>query len=89
MIRRREVITLLGAAAVGSPLAARSQQATRVPRIVFLHGIAENDPEAQARVVVFGKDLKLLDGWRTAMFKSSIGSAVAIWGACRRTRRHW
>jgi putative ABC transport system substrate-binding protein len=61
-VRRREFITLLGGAAAGWPLAARAQQANRVRRIVFLHGIAENDPEAQARVVAFRQGLETL-GW--------------------------
>jgi putative tryptophan/tyrosine transport system substrate-binding protein len=61
-VRRREFITLLGGAAAAWPLAARAQRSDRVRRIVFLHGIAENDPEAQARVVAFRQGLEAL-GW--------------------------
>src|SRR5262245_754533 len=62
MIRRREFITLLGGAAVTWPVAVRAQQGERMRRIVFLHGIAENDPEAQARVVAFQQGLEAF-GW--------------------------
>ena len=61
-MRRREFITLLGGAAAAWPLAARAQQAERMRRIVFLHGLAENDPEAQARVAAFREGLEAL-GW--------------------------
>ena len=59
---RRQFITLLGGAAVAWPLAARGQQAERMRRIVFLHAIAENDPEAGARIAVFRQGLAAL-GW--------------------------
>ena len=61
-MRRREFITLLGGAAMAWPLGANAQQPQRVRRIVFLHGIAENDPEAKARVVAFQQALEAL-GW--------------------------
>ena len=65
-MKRREFITLLGGAAAMSslswPLAARAQQADRMRRIVFLHGIAEHDPEAKARVEAFRQGLEAL-GW--------------------------
>jgi putative tryptophan/tyrosine transport system substrate-binding protein len=61
-MKRREFITLLGGAAAAWPVAARAQQPERMRRIVFLHGIAENDPEAQARVVAFRQGLEAL-GW--------------------------
>jgi putative tryptophan/tyrosine transport system substrate-binding protein len=61
-MRRREFITLLGGAAAAWPLAVRAQQSERVRRVVFLHGLAENDPEAQSRVAAFREGLETL-GW--------------------------
>jgi ABC-type uncharacterized transport system substrate-binding protein len=61
-MKRREFITLLGSAVASWPLAARAQQAVRMRRIVFLHAIAEDDPEAGARVVAFRQGLATL-GW--------------------------
>src|SRR5262245_26529865 len=61
-MRRRELIKLLACAAVAWPLVARAQQPESVRRIVFLHGLAENDPEGQARATVFRQGLEAL-GW--------------------------
>jgi putative tryptophan/tyrosine transport system substrate-binding protein len=49
-------------AAAAWPLTARAEQPGRMRRIVFLHGLAENDPEAQARVAAFREGLETL-GW--------------------------
>ena len=62
MMKRREFIMLLGGAVVFGPLAARAQQSDRVRRIGFLHGLAESDPEAQARIGAFREALAAL-GW--------------------------
>jgi putative ABC transport system substrate-binding protein len=53
---------LLGGAAAAWPLAARAQQAERVRRVVFLHSLAENDPEVQVRIAAFRQGLETL-GW--------------------------
>ena len=61
-MKRRDFITLLGSAAAAWPLAARSQQDGRVRRVVFLHALARNDPEAQVRIAAFQQGLAAL-GW--------------------------
>jgi putative ABC transport system substrate-binding protein len=61
-MKRREVITLLGGAAVAWPLAAHAQQPYRMRHVVYLHGLAENDLEARARVIAFREGLEAL-GW--------------------------
>jgi ABC-type uncharacterized transport system substrate-binding protein len=60
-IGRREFITLLGGAAAW-PLAARAQQGERVRRIGVLTGLAEDDPENQARLAAFRQGLEKR-GW--------------------------
>ena len=60
-MKRREFITLLGAAAVW-PLAARAQQGERMRRIGALMLYAENDPVGQSRSAVFRQELEKL-GW--------------------------
>ena len=61
-VKRREFITLIGGA-VSWPLAARAQQPDRMRRIVFLHGLAEDDPEVQTRIAAFRQGVEAL-GWR-------------------------
>jgi len=61
-MRRREFITLLGGAAAVWPLGARAQRPERTRRIVFLHALAEDDPEVQARIEAFRRGLETL-GW--------------------------
>src|SRR5262245_2669932 len=60
--RRREFISLLGAAAAAWPLAARAQQGERMRRIGVLMALAADDPEGQARIKVFEQGLNEL-GW--------------------------
>ena len=59
-MKRREFITLLGGAATGWPLAARAQQP--LPRVVYVPGALENEPEQPARQAAFRTALEKL-GW--------------------------
>jgi putative ABC transport system substrate-binding protein len=61
-MKRREFITLLGGAATMWPLAAGAQLPGGMRRIVFLHSLAEDDPEVQARIAAFRQGLEML-GW--------------------------
>jgi putative tryptophan/tyrosine transport system substrate-binding protein len=61
-IERRKFLATLGGAAATWPLAARAQQPERMRRIVFLHSLAENDPEVQVRIAAFRQGLETL-GW--------------------------
>jgi putative ABC transport system substrate-binding protein len=61
-MNRRNVITLLGGAAVAWPLVVRARQLGRMRRIGVLMSFAANDPEAQSRVTAFESGLREL-GW--------------------------
>jgi putative ABC transport system substrate-binding protein len=61
-VKRREFITLLGAAAGAWPLVARAQQAERMRRIGVLMGWPETDSEARSEFAAFVQELQKL-GW--------------------------
>jgi putative ABC transport system substrate-binding protein len=60
-VNRREVITLLGGAAVW-PIGARAQQGERLRRIGVLMSLAADDPLGKARFTAFQEGLRHL-GW--------------------------
>jgi putative ABC transport system substrate-binding protein len=81
-LKRRDFITLLGGAAATWPLAARAQQPDRLRRIGVLMPFTANDPEAQARNVVFEQSLQQL-GWTVGRdlqidYRSSGGEAASV-----------
>jgi ABC-type uncharacterized transport system substrate-binding protein len=61
-LKRRELIALLGAAAVAWPLSSRAQT-DRIRRIGLLTPLAENNPEGKARLDALRHGLEAL-GWR-------------------------
>jgi putative ABC transport system substrate-binding protein len=61
-MRRRQLITLLGGAAVAWPLGTKAQQADRMRRVGVLSTLTADDPEGQVRMAVFRDALQAL-GW--------------------------
>src|SRR5262249_18976875 len=61
-MRRRELITLIGGAAVAWPRVARAQQGAQMRRIGVLMNNAADDAEGQLRVTAFGQAMQQL-GW--------------------------
>ena len=61
-MQRREFITLVGGAAVASPLVARAQQDDQKKRVGVLMAYVETDPEAKALLAQFTEGLSEL-GW--------------------------
>jgi putative ABC transport system substrate-binding protein len=61
-VRRRDILTFLGVAAVSWPLAARGQQTARVRQIGVLMGQSPSDAGAQAELATFRRRLAAL-GW--------------------------
>ncbi len=62
IMRRREVLGVLGSLAIWTPLAAHAQQAARIRRIGVLLEAISNDPEFARRIATFKQSLQAL-GW--------------------------
>jgi putative tryptophan/tyrosine transport system substrate-binding protein len=62
MNTRRKIILSLGSCALPFLLTARAQQGQRMRRVGVLLGLAENDPDTQARLVAFRQGLEKR-GW--------------------------
>jgi putative tryptophan/tyrosine transport system substrate-binding protein len=62
-MRRREFVTLLGAAAGAGPLAARAQQAVGIRRITLLMLYPENDSQGALRAAAFQREIEKA-GWK-------------------------
>ena len=60
-MRRREFITLLGGAVTAWPLAARTQQPAKIPRIGYLVTGSLESPEARTTLDAFRQGLRRLD----------------------------
>ena len=73
-MRRREFVTLIGAAAGAWPLAARAQQGERIRRIGVLMNLTAEDSEGQARLAALLQGLQKL-GWTDGR-KTSVPRAV-------------
>ena len=80
LYKRREFITLLGAAAW--PLVARAQQPQpqRMRRIGVLSGLAENDPEGRARIAAFRDGLQRLGRNAVAVTRANSAGIVGDGG---------
>ena len=61
-MRRRDVLSLLGGAALSWPLRARAQQPERMRRIGVLMARSANDPEGQKQAAAFQRGIEKL-GW--------------------------
>jgi putative ABC transport system substrate-binding protein len=61
-IGRRQFIVAIGTTAVAWPFGARAQHGERVRQVIFLHSLAEDDPEVQSRIAAFRQGIEAL-GW--------------------------
>ena len=79
-MRRREFVTLLGGTAAAWPLSLRAQP-VKVRHVSLLLGLAENDPEASARVKAFRlgmRDLEWIEGRNIQIDNRFAGSSLEL-----------
>ncbi|HEY7228787.1 MAG TPA: ABC transporter substrate-binding protein [Pseudolabrys sp.] len=79
-MRRRDFIKAIATSAVGWPLHARAQPA-KMRRVSVLLGLAENDPEASARVKAFRlgmRDLEWIEGRNIQIDYRFAGSSLEL-----------
>jgi putative tryptophan/tyrosine transport system substrate-binding protein len=90
-MRRRELIRLLGGAAVAWPLAARAQQDSRMRRVGVLVPFSADDEEGQRRIAAFlkelqqfgwikGRNIQIMDRWGAADAERIRSSMVELLG---------
>jgi putative ABC transport system substrate-binding protein len=90
--KRREFITLIGAAAA-LPLGARAERGERVRRIGIFINLAADDPESLARVAAFQQGLQQL-GWTIGRnlpidYRWNAGNAAVLRRYAADMRKNW
>src|SRR5690242_20884438 len=79
-MRRRDFIKIVGTSAAVWPLSVRAQPA-KMRRVSLLLGLAENDPEANARVKAFRlgmRDLEWIEGRNIQIDNRFAGSSLEL-----------
>ena len=67
-MRRRELIALVGGAAVAWPITARAQQTERMRRLGVLMAVAESDADARKGISILQERLQKL-GWKDGILR--------------------
>jgi hypothetical protein len=86
-MRRRDFMALLGAAAW--PVAARAQQADRVPLIGVAMTLSSDDPESEARLTAFRQTLRIWAGSLAVTCGSSTVGVPVILNEIAETVWNW